>query len=274
MPELPEVETVCKGLSAHLTGKRITQLELNRNDLRFPFPDDLKSVEGREVIAIHRRAKYILIRLEDDLTMLVHLGMSGRFRFHEQPVSHEKHDHVIIHLDDGSIAIYTDPRRFGVIDLIYEEDNHRLLNHLGPEPLSTLWNGDIFMKSLRERKVSIKSALMNQKIVVGVGNIYASEALFLAKVSPNRKACNISLPQANRIHHATVQILENAITAGGSTLRDGQFTDIEGELGYFPHQFAVYDREGLECVNPNCTKLVKKSVHQGRSTYHCTACQR
>ncbi len=274
MPELPEVETVCRGLSEYLVGQKITTLEINRKGLRFPFPIDLKSVEGNQVLNVRRRAKYILIELENDLTLLVHLGMTGRFKLRDGDIETEKHDHLVFHFEGGSTATYTDPRRFGIIDLIRGDSIHPLLAKLGPEPLSSNWDCGVLHESLSNRKSPIKSILMNQEVVVGIGNIYASEILFRAGVSPNRKATNVSLKMATRIHEATIKVLNEAILAGGSTLQDGQFLDVEGKFGYFSHDFSVYDRGGEECKNNNCKNIVKKSVHQGRSTYHCTRCQR
>ncbi len=274
VPELPEVETVCRGLSKFLVGLRISSIEINRDGLRFPFPLDLKSIKGCHVLNVRRRAKYILIELENDLTLLVHLGMTGRFKLCTGATIIEKHDHLVFHFDGGSIAIYTDPRRFGIIDLIHGDTIHPLLAKLGPEPLSNDWNFEVLHKSLNRRNSPIKSVLMNQHVVVGIGNIYASEILFRSGVSPNRKASNISINMARRIHSATVEVLNEAILAGGSTLQDGQFLDVEGKFGYFSHEFSVYGREGKKCKNNSCRNIVKKSAHQGRSTYHCTRCQR
>ena len=269
MPELPEVETVRRGLLG-LVGKRILSIELRRPNLRFPFPDDMESVSGRKVKAIERRAKYLLIHLENDLTLLAHLGMTGRFGYHLEG----KHDHVIIDFVDGTRLVYTDPRRFGMMDLIRPGENHKLLSSLGPEPLGENWSGEQLYSSLINRKISIKSALLNQHIVVGIGNIYASEILFRAGISPKRLAKNISKSMADEIYHQTQFVLMTAIEAGGSTLKDGQFRQIDGGLGYFPHEFSVYDREGLVCTEPNCQNLIKKLNQSGRSTFYCSLCQR
>jgi formamidopyrimidine-DNA glycosylase len=268
MPELPEVETVRRGLLP-LIGLRILRLILNRNDLRFPFPTDFDSIEGRRIIAIERRAKYLLIRLEGDLTWLVHLGMTGRFG-HEE----EKHSHVIVSFEGGERLVYTDPRRFGIMDLIRTGENHKLLSQLGPEPLSAEWSAADLHDSLSGRRISMKSALLNGRIVAGIGNIYASEILFRACVSPRRLACNLSKAKAERLHAATRSILSAAIEAGGSTLSDGQFRNVEGDLGYFPHEFAVYDRAGLDCESEDCDSGIKRIIQQGRSTFFCSRCQR
>ena len=268
MPELPEVETVRRGL-LELVGKRILSIELNRSNLRFPFPEDMDSIAGRKIVDIDRRAKYLLIRLENDLTWLAHLGMTGRFG----RTLEGKHDHVVIDFVDGTRLVYTDPRRFGIMDLIRGGSEHKLLNHLGPEPLGDAWSGSQLHNSIRGRNVSIKTALLDQKIVVGIGNIYASEILFRVGISPKRLAKNISLNKAEEIYNETQIVLLTAIEAGGSTLRDGQFKGIDGDLGYFPHEFAVYDREGQKCTAPGCTKLVRRIVQSGRSTFYCGNCQ-
>ncbi len=269
MPELPEVETVRRGLLG-LVGKEILAVELNRPDLRFPFPEDMEIIAGRKIIDIDRRAKYLLIRLEGDLTWLVHLGMTGRFGRELEG----KHDHVVTDFVDGTRLVYTDPRRFGIMDLIHGDNEHKLLNHLGPEPLGTGWSGKRLHKSLRGRNISIKSALLDQKIVVGIGNIYASEILFRAGVSPKRLAKNVSEKMSIRIYDEAQIVLLTAIEAGGSTLKDGQFKQIDGNLGYFPHEFAVYDREDEVCTSVECSNTIKRVVQSGRSTFYCSRCQR
>jgi len=269
MPELPEVETVRRGLLG-LVGKEILAVELNRPDLRFPFPEDMETIAGRKIIDIDRRAKYLLIRLEGDLTWLVHLGMTGRFGRELEG----KHDHVVTDFVDGTRLVYTDPRRFGIMDLIHGDNEHKLLNHLGPEPLGTGWSGKRLHKSLRGRNISIKSALLDQKIVVGIGNIYASEILFRAGVSPKRLAKNVSEKMSIRIYDEAQIVLLTAIEAGGSTLKDGQFKQIDGNLGYFPHEFAVYDREDEVCTSVECANTIKRLVQSGRSTFYCSRCQR
>ncbi len=269
MPELPEVETVRRGL-LRLVGKRILSVELNRPNLRFPFPDDMDSIAGREILDIERRAKYLLIGLEGGLTWLAHLGMTGRFGHQLEG----KHDHVVVDFVDGTRLVYTDPRRFGMMDLIRPGESHKLLQDLGPEPLGESWSGEQLHTSIRNRQVSIKSALLNQHIVVGIGNIYASEILFRSGISPKRLAKNVSVKMANDIYQQTQHVLLTAIEAGGSTLKDGQFKQLDGDLGYFPHEFAVYDREGEICIDPNCEKKVKKLVQSGRSTFYCSSCQR
>ena len=269
MPELPEVETVRRGLLS-LVGKQILSIELHRPNLRFPFPEDMDSIAGRKILGIDRRAKYLLIALEGGLTWLSHLGMTGRFGHQLEG----KHDHVVVDFVDGTRLVYTDPRRFGMMDLIRPGESHKLLSNLGPEPLGNHWSGAQLHESIRNRNVSIKSALLNQHIVVGIGNIYASEILFRAGISPKRLAKNITRAMADDIYRQTQHVLLTAIEAGGSTLKDGQFKKLDGDLGYFPHEFAVYDREEEICVDPNCAKRVKKLVQSGRSTFYCSGCQR
>ena len=282
MPELPEVETVRGGLERHLVGCRIAALEVRRPDLRFVLPVDLaERVAGRTVVAVDRRAKYLLVRLSPDLTWLVHLGMTGRFTLlgPEQEYEETPHDHVVAHLEDGSRAVYTDPRRFGIMDLLAtgSESHHPLLAHLGPEPLDAAWGADTLCDSMRGRRTSIKAALLDQKTVVGVGNIYACEALFRAGVSPRRLAATVAgargvTKRARRLHGAVRMVLSEAIAVGGSTLRD--FRSVDGELGYFAHRFKVYGREDEDCPGSGCDGVIRRLVQGGRSTFMCGRCQR
>jgi len=294
MPELPEVETVRSGLSSHFSGRKIDSVELRRDGLRFPFPSNMNQrMAGRTVESIERRAKYILIRLSGGLTWLVHLGMSGYFsllqpdevrsslRAYSQgiPIGEGKHDHVVIVLDDGSRAVYTDPRRFGMMDLVDTEFtlNHRLLTNLGPEPLSLDWDSSVLCQSLRNKKTAIKIALLDQKVVVGVGNIYACEALFRAKISPLRISATVAgkrktTQHAENLVAAIKQILTDAIASGGSTLND--FQAVDGELGYFTHFFQVYDREGESCLRDSCDGTIFRILQGGRSTFYCKKCQK
>jgi formamidopyrimidine-DNA glycosylase len=294
MPELPEVETVRRGLMEHFGGRTLVKVELRREGLRFPFPESMESrLEGRKIISIERRAKYLLIRLSGELTWLVHLGMSGHFsllgageeRASLQPyskgrlVGEGKHDHVVAHFDDGSRAVYTDPRRFGVMDLIETraEQEHRLLRHLGPEPLAVDWTANVLASSLRGRGVKIKTALLDQRVVVGIGNIYACEALFRAGISPLRIVSSLAgkhrpTKRLELLVTAIKEILAEAIESGGSTLND--FQAVDGELGYFTHFFQVYDRAGQDCNREECAGKVTRIVQGGRATFHCPRCQR
>ena len=294
MPELPEVETVRRGLMEHFDGRTLVKMELRRDGLRFPFPVDMGSrMEGREFISIERRAKYLLIRLSGGLTWLAHLGMSGHFSLlaageeraslHEyslgMPVGKGRHDHVVAHLDDGSRVVYTDPRRFGVMDLIdtSAEEEHRLLRHLGPEPLEHEWTASVLASALRGRNVKIKTALLDQKVVVGIGNIYACEALFRARISPLRISSTLAgkrrpTKRVELLVDAVKGILNEAIESGGSTLND--FQAVDGELGYFTRFFQVYDRDGQECKRESCAGKIIRIVQGGRSTFYCRSCQR
>ncbi len=293
MPELPEVETVRSGLSKHFQGRSISNVDLKRENLRFPFPPNMANVlQGRKFVEVQRRAKYLLIRVSGGLTLMVHLGMSGYFSLlrpgeekksihaysEGELIGNGKHDHVTIHLDDGSRAVYTDPRRFGMMDVVktVDENDHRLLKHLGPEPLGDDWDAETLCNSLRGRQINIKTALLNQKIVVGIGNIYACEALFRAKISPERKASSIVTKRgvsksADLLVSSVKDILNAAIDSGGSTLND--FQAVDGELGYFTHFFQVYDREGEECTIDDCKSTIKRIVQGGRSTFYCKSCQ-
>ncbi|MBN9487954.1 MAG: bifunctional DNA-formamidopyrimidine glycosylase/DNA-(apurinic or apyrimidinic site) lyase [Alphaproteobacteria bacterium] len=279
MPELPEVETVRRGLTPRLVGQRIVRLQQRRRDLRVPLPSRFaQRVEGRAVLGIDRRAKYLLVRLDDGHTLIVHLGMSGRMTLHdarsaaEHPL--ERHDHVVIDLADGWQVRFNDARRFGLMLLVRNEtvDGHKLFKGLGPEPLDTAFDGQALAGRLRGRRTSIKSALLDQKTLVGIGNIYACEALFLAGISPRRSAHTVQGERADRLIKALKQVLLRSIDDGGSTLRD--HVQPGGELGYFQTRFNVYDRAGAACPTPSCDRLVKRLVQAGRSTFYCTHCQR
>lgn len=286
MPELPEVETVKRGLSRHLLDQTIDWVEIRREGLRFPFPESMGDrLEGLRIIDMTRRAKYLLIHLEGDLTWLCHLGMSGRFTIHEtglpaEPVDsrggdgHGKHDHVIFSLQNGVAVVYTDHRRFGIMDLLSTADleQHKLLAHLGPEPLSEEFDGVCLQTALEGKKSPVKTALLDQHNVAGLGNIYVCEALHMTGISPRRKAYTISGQRAERLVVAIKEILLASIDAGGSTLQD--FAGVEGDLGYFPASFRVYDREGHDCTTKGCRGVVKRMVQGGRSTFYCSSCQR
>ena len=267
MPELPEVETVRTGLSRSWIGKRIEGVELRREGLRFPFPEGLeKRLTGQKIIDIRRRAKYLLIDLDNDDVLLSHLGMSGKWTL-DASECEGKHDHVVIYLDDGSMSVYNDPRRFGVLD-IFTGASHKLLDHLGPEPLEN-WTAEDLYEKLQRRKSPIKICILDQKVVVGVGNIYACEALNRSHISPTRKSNKVSKKECQVLVNEIKVILAEAIQAGGSTLRD--FAGVDGTLGYFPHQFRVYDKEGSEC---ECGGTIERLVQGGRSTFWCPSCQK
>jgi formamidopyrimidine-DNA glycosylase len=296
MPELPEVETVKRGLTPAMEGARIERLELRRGDLRFPFPQDFeRQVSGRTIIGLGRRAKYLLIDLDSGKTIISHLGMSGSFRieqgalaatpgdFHHQRSKDEKHDHAVFHLDgEGGPrrVIYNDPRRFGFMDIAErsELDVNPFLFGLGPEPTGNELSAAYLAERFDGKAQPLKSALLDQKNIAGLGNIYVCEALWRAHLSPARAAGTL-VTKAGRPKEALNllvtsirAVIADAIAAGGSSLRDHIQTD--GSLGYFQHSFSVYDREGLACRTPGCGGTVSRIVQAGRSTFYCAACQK
>lgn len=277
MPELPEVETVMRGLSPHLLNQRITSVELRRAGLRYPFPSDMvEKLEGRKIEDLSRRAKYLLIHLQDDLTWLCHLGMSGRFTIYEDGINNSengKHDHVMFSLESGCDVVYTDHRRFGIMDLLKTSElhEHKLLAHLGPEPLIEEFTGKVLYDAFQTKKSPVKTALLDQRIVAGLGNIYVCEALNTVGISPRRKACNISKGKCTFLVEAIKNILLSSIAVGGSTLQD--FAGVDGDLGYFPASFRVYGREGEECQSQDCDGNIKRISQAGRSTFFCSSCQ-
>lgn len=279
MPELPEVETVGRGLSKSILNKRITRVELNRPDLRAPLPKDLtKRITGQSIREIKRRAKYLLLRTNGGETILLHLGMSGRVTTGKDSGTREKHDHVALHFTGGTVLLFNDPRRFGRLDLMKtgDEEKHPLLRHLGPEPLDKSFTAKILGERLKGKKTAIKLALLDQTVVAGIGNIYASEALFWAGISPTRPAGQITGARAEKLVPAIKKVLNAAIKAGGSSLRD--YRQASGELGYFQHKFAVYDKAAKPCPGCTCdwkeTGGIRQSVLGGRSTFYCSTRQR
>ena len=280
MPELPEVETVKRGLAPVLEGRRIVQVVVLRPDLRFPFPDEFgQRLTGSVVVCVERRAKYLLISFDNGATMISHLGMSGRFRIYEkeQPVL-QKHDHVIFRTDQGVEVRYNDPRRFGFMDIANAGAliTHPMMKSIGPEPLSDDFDAKALARTLKDRHTPIKSALLDQTVVAGLGNIYVSEVLFRAGISPKRKASSIARVRINKLYKAIVDVLNQAISAGGSTISDHKQPD--GELGYFQHSFSVYGREGQACSYCNCdiskTGGVRRIKQSGRSTFYCAKQQK
>ncbi|MGE4249079.1 MAG: bifunctional DNA-formamidopyrimidine glycosylase/DNA-(apurinic or apyrimidinic site) lyase [Parvibaculaceae bacterium] len=297
MPELPEVETVMRGLEAVLTGRRIQKVRLARGDLRFPFPPDFaKRIEGRVVLSLKRRAKYILAFLEGGEVLILHLGMSGRFtvidstgrmtglgEFYDETATPDEgagpHDHVVFTREDGLKVIYTDPRRFGLMDLVAESgiETHRLLSGIGVEPLGNAFDATYLAQAFRAKKAPLKAALLDQRLVAGLGNIYVCEALYRARLSPKRKAGSLvrktsSDPRLEELVRHIRAVLIEAIAAGGSTLRD--FIQPTGDVGTFQQVFAVYDREGEKCRRRGCGGTVKRIVQSGRSTFYCPKCQK
>lgn len=276
MPELPEVETVRRGLAPVLEGRQLAEVTTYRPDLRFPLPAGFSErVRGRRVVSVERRAKYLLIRLSGGLVMLSHLGMSGRYRIYpDTPPLLEPHDHMQLVTDDGVTVRYNDPRRFGILDLIDEDAlaTHKLLAGIGPEPLSNAFDGTVLAAGLGDRRSAIKVALLDQRLVAGVGNIYASEALYRAGISPKRTARTVKGGRADKLAAAIRDVLNEAIGAGGSSLRDHRQTS--GELGYFQHRFAVYGRDGEKCPGCDCAAGIRHMVQGGRSTFYCAKRQR
>lgn len=275
MPELPEVETVMRGLDARLTGHVITRASLHRPDLRWPIPPELpKTLTGARVLGFRRRGKFLLMRLDRRVSVLIHLGMSGRMLFDAPPA---KHEHLTLEMDDATRLGFVDPRRFGALDLIATsaEDTHKLLSAMGPEPLGNEFSGPVLAAALKGKATTIKAALLDQGIVAGIGNIYASEALFRARISPRRLAGSLSKPAAERLATAVKETLRDAIAAGGSSLRD--YVQPNGELGYFQHAWKVYGRAGELCERcpgpPDCMGI-RQIVQAGRSTFYCPETQK
>jgi formamidopyrimidine-DNA glycosylase len=292
MPELPEVETVRRGLTPVMRGARIDKVELRRADIRFPFPPSFaKRLTGQRVADVTRRAKYLLFQLDGGETLIAHLGMSGSFRmekssvstpgkFHHERSKEPKHDHVVLVLDNGWVVTYNDPRRFGFMDLAPTEalEQHVRMRGLGAEPLAPEFGAQDLAKLFSGSRAPLKSALLDQKRIAGLGNIYVCEALFRARLAPSRPASILANARGAPTRAATAvagairAVLEEAVEAGGSTLRDHR--QANGELGYFQHVFKVYDREGLPCLREGCRGTVTRITQAGRSTFYCPKCQR
>ena len=275
MPELPEVETVRRGLALKMTGRTIVQAELRRPDLRRPFPPMLaRTLTGAAIGKLARRGKYILIELDENGTLLLHLGMSGRITAGPAGEPHAPHDHVVLTLDDGTVVRFNDARRFGLLDYMRrgEESAHPLLAGMGPEPLEPGFDGRYLAAKLAGKMTPIKAALLDQKIVAGLGNIYVCEALYRAGVSPRRLAATVVGARSRRLAAAIREVLGEAIEAGGSSLRD--YVQANGELGYFQHRWAVYGKEGEPCPGCTCAEGVRRIVQSGRSTFFCARRQR
>ena len=292
MPELPEVETVRRGLEPYVTGARIDKVTLNRKDLRFPFPGGFaKALTGATIERADRRAKYLLFRLSTGATWLSHLGMTGSYRFEDfkfkqpsryyEPDEDRKHDHLVLelyHPTHGKLKlIYNDARRFGFVDLFRDESGSPYLAGLGPEPLSNAFNAAEMAERFKGKKAPMKAALLDQRVVAGLGNIYVSEALHRAHIRPDIAAAKLVLKSGapskrlEDLADGVRTVLIEAIEAGGSTLRD--FRAADGTSGYFQHRFAVYDREGEACSTPGCRGTIKRIVQSGRSSFFCPVCQ-
>ena len=283
MPELPEVETVMRGIEPAMTGYKIDQLILNRPDLRWPFPSGMaERVSGTKVLGLRRRSKYIMADLDSDETLLIHLGMSGRILVSGDPLGKfahdhppiEKHDHVIFSMENGARITFNDPRRFGAMDLLDTNlgDAHPLLRNIGPEPFGNEFHENYLVNILKKKNSPIKSVLLDQRIVAGLGNIYVCEVLFRAGISPKKLASKISAKRTAPMVAIIRYVLGEAIQAGGSTLKDFRHSD--GELGYFQHTFKVYGREAEPCTNTDCDAKIKRIVQSGRSSFYCPKCQR
>jgi formamidopyrimidine-DNA glycosylase len=289
MPELPEVETVRRGLQPAMEGARIASVELRRADLRFPFqPDFTARLEGQRISGLGRRAKFLMADLASGDVRMMHLGMSGSFRVGSLPIGefhHPRneqlvHDHVVLHMAGGTLVTYNDPRRFGFMKIVKRAalDDEPLLKGLGPEPLGNAFDAATLAAACAGKTVSLKAALLDQRIVAGLGNIYVAEALHRAGLSPKRRASTLATrgggPSAHavRVVEAIREVLNEAIAVGGSTLRDHRQTD--GNLGYFQHSFRVYNHEGAPCTTPGCGGTVHRFVQNGRSTFWCPRCQK
>jgi formamidopyrimidine-DNA glycosylase len=283
MPELPEVETVRRGLVPAMEGLVIARADVNRPDLRWPFPERMaQRLTGAKVEQLRRRSKYILADLSSGESLLVHLGMSGRMLISGDPLgqfvhdhpSPEKHDHVVFHMANGARVTFNDPRRFGAMDLLdtATADAHKLLASIGPEPLGNDFHEVHLVAALKGRNMPIKSALLDQRIVAGLGNIYVCETLYRAGIHPASKAGQISKVRVAALVPIIREVLAEAIEAGGSSLRD--FRQADGELGYFQHSFDVYGRENEPCRSPDCGTPIARIVQSGRSSFYCGQCQR
>jgi formamidopyrimidine-DNA glycosylase len=309
MPELPEVETVRRGLQAVMEGAKIVKAEARRKDLRFPFQKDFVArLEGQTVTGLGRRAKYLLADLSSGDVLLMHLGMSGSFRiieeddqktpgkFHHPRAEDHAHDHVVFHMSSGAAVVFNDPRRFGYMKIIARHalEEEPLLRGLGPEPLGNEFDAVMLARSCANKKTSLKAALLDQRVVAGLGNIYVCEALYRSHLSPRRLAATLATKagprksvaagqrksvaggeptdHAKRLVNAIHAVLNEAIKAGGSSLRDHRQTS--GELGYFQHSFQVYDREGEKCQTAGCSGIVRRFTQNGRSTFWCPKCQK
>jgi formamidopyrimidine-DNA glycosylase len=296
MPELPEVETVKRGLEPALLGRSFARIELRRKNLRFAFPDGFaETMRGVTITGLERRAKYILLHCSNGKSLILHLGMTGRFTvmssdgrafepgafYHAAGAAPElgPHDHVVWHLDDGTRVVYNDARRFGFMDWADTEarHQHKLLRDIGVEPLGNQFHVDHLVAQFRAKKAPMKAALLDQRVVAGLGNIYVSEALYRARISPRLAADRLVKargpdPRLEALVRHVRDILQEAIRAGGSTLQD--FQGATGEKGSFQQRFLVYDREGEACVTPGCGSSIKRIVQSGRSTFFCPVCQR
>jgi len=270
MPELPEVETTLRGIEPYLLNQRVARVIVRDPRLRWPVPADVVNAEGQQFVSVQRRGKYLLLKLRQG-GLLIHLGMSGSLRILQEPAAPQKHDHIDVELQNGVCLRFNDPRRFGAFLWVDGEMQlHELLRDLGPEPLSYEFTADYLYQRSRGRNLAIKNFIMNGHIVVGVGNIYASEALFMAGIHPQRAAGRVSRQRYDGLVAAIRDVLARAIRRGGTTLRD--FVNSDGAPGYFAQELLVYDRAGSDCFQ--CGTTIKQKVIGQRSSYYCPACQR
>ena len=282
MPEMPEVETVRRGLAPHLSGSVISFVDLRRLNLRFPFPENFEEILiGAKIERIDRRSKYLLFRLSNGYTWMSHLGMTGVWTVGSEGKG--KHDHVYFEFDDGmKTAVYTDHRRFGFMDIFEtsNESEQKWLSSLGPEPLTDDFTAQVLKSNLHGKRSPIKSALLDQRVVSGLGNIYVSEILFRSKISPIKTAAEVAgnsnrvNSKIQRIFENTNQVIAEAIMVGGSTISDFRGVSGDSDLGYFAQQFRVFNREGEECIKENCKGKILRIVQSGRSTFYCPKCQK
>ncbi len=283
MPELPEVETVRSGLTPSMEGQVIIRAEVNRSDLRWPFPKNMAArLKGATVTALRRRSKYILADLSTGETLIIHLGMSGRMtvsgdplgQFHHDHPAAVKHDHVVFHMANGARVTFNDARRFGAMDLAKTAalEDHWLIKPIGPEPLGNDFNDTYLTEALKTRNTPIKTALLDQHVVAGLGNIYVCEVLYRARINPKRKARDLPATRVASLVPIIREVLREAIAAGGSSLKD--YRQADGELGYFQHGFQAYDRETMPCQTPDCSGTITRITQSGRSTFYCPKCQR
>lgn len=276
MPELPEVETTRRGLMPTLKGRTIKKVIKRRDKIRIPVPEDfVQRITGRQVKDIKRRAKYLQIFLSGGEVVICHLGMSGKFIVRKNDGQEfEKHDHIIFETDADDLVIYNDPRRFGLMTICNEAEleDHKLFKAMAVEPLGNQFNADYLLENIKGKKIVIKTALLDQRIVVGLGNIYVCEALNIAKISPTRISSTLLSDEAENLVPIIREVLTRAIEAGGSSLKD--FAGTDGDLGYFQHQFVSYGREGERCKNDDCNGIIDRIIQGGRSTFYCPACQK
>lgn len=272
MPELPEVETIKSGLARNIIGKKVKAVQNSGKNLRLPFPKNLQDLVDQKIVDVERRARYLLIKTSKKQILLVHLGMSGKLLyFAKAPGKLEKHNHFFLQFSDGSCLIYDDPRRFGLIDLVDEKkiNQHQMIKNLGPEPLSASFDGEYLQSQLKNKKINVKTAMMDNAIVVGVGNIYINESLFESKISPVREAKSLSQKELEILIKNIKNILQKAIKLGGSTLRD--YVQANGDAGGFQFDFKVYGRDNENCLV--CSGKIKRIKQNGRSSFYCQSCQ-